>query len=521
MSKIAKNTALIMILGVFCKVIGFGRDQALTALYGINGYGGIYLAVSSIPDIIFALVGTCIITTFIPMHYEIKSIDGEERANKFLNNVFNITIVVSFFITLFGMIFPDILVKVFAMGLKGSQFNTAVKFTQILMIGGFFTGISGVITAFLNINEEFVIPTIVSLPFNIISIVSIFISIKTSPYVMVIGISIGLISKFLIQIIYAYKKGYRYKFKIDIKDKYLRKMMILLIPILIGVAVNQVNSAVDNSMATNFGVGCVSAISYAGKLNSFIMGIFTVSLTSVIYPKLSELLVDKNKDGFVSIITKSINLVIIFILPVSAGAIILSSPIVSILFEKGRFDSNATYMTALALSGYSVGMIAYSLRDILGKIFYSLKDTKTPMINGIIAVILNIIMDIYFSKVFGYAGLTLATSISSIVCIITLFISLHKKAGYFGQDKIFSTLIKSLISVIIMSFTVKFVFNNMSNLIDIKIIDLSVSILAGGFVYLGLMYILKVDELNMILEIVIKYKEKLISSVKKEKSELI
>ncbi|EPZ61925.1 matE family protein [[Clostridium] sordellii ATCC 9714] len=292
--------------------------------------------------------------------------------------------------------------------------------------------------------------------------------------------------------------------------------MILLIPILIGVAVNQVNSAVDNSMATNFGVGCVSAISYAGKLNSFIMGIFTVSLTSVIYPKISELLVDKNKDGFVSIITKSINLVIIFILPVSAGAIILSSPIVSILFEKGRFDSNATYMTALALSGYSVGMIAYSLRDILGKIFYSLKDTKTPMINGIIAVILNIIMDIYFSKVFGYAGLTLATSISSIVCIITLFISLHKKAGYFGQDKIFSTLIKSLISVIIMSFTVKFVFNNMSNLIDIKIIDLSVSILAGGFVYLGLMYILKVDELNMILEIVIKYKEKLISSVKKK-----
>lgn len=326
MSKIAKNTALIMILGVFCKVIGFGRDQALTALYGINGYGGIYLAVSSIPDIIFALVGTCIITTFIPMHYEIKSIDGEERANKFLNNVFNITIVVSLFITLFGMIFPDILVKVFAMGLKGGQFNTAVKFTQILMIGGFFTGISGVITAFLNINGEFVIPTIVSLPFNIISIISIFISIKTSPYVMVIGISIGLISKFLIQIIYAYKKGYRYKFKIDIKDKYLKKMMILLIPILIGVAVNQVNSAVDNSMATNFGVGCVSAISYAGKLNSFIMGIFTVSLTSVIYPKLSELLVDKNKDGFVSIITKSINLVIIFILPVSAGAIILSSP---------------------------------------------------------------------------------------------------------------------------------------------------------------------------------------------------
>ena len=96
------------------------------------------------------------------MHYEIKNKDGEERAKSFLNNIFNIAIIVSLFITLFGMIFPDVIVKIFAMGLKGNQFKIAVNFTQILMIGGFFTGISGVITAFLNINEEFVVPSIVS-----------------------------------------------------------------------------------------------------------------------------------------------------------------------------------------------------------------------------------------------------------------------------------------------------------------------------------------------------------------------
>ena len=298
-------------------------------------------------------------------------------------------------------------------------------------------------------------------------------------------------------------------------------MMILLAPILIGVAVNQINTAVDNSMATGFGVESVASLNYANKLNSFIMGIFTVSLTSVIYPSLSKLLVDKNKEGFVSIITKSINLVIIFILPISAGSIILSKPIVSMLFERGMFDNNATQMTALALSGYSIGMIAYSLRDILSKIFYSLKDTKTPMINGIIAVALNIVMDIYFSKSFGYVGLTLATSISSIICIITLFISLYRKAGYFGQDKIFSTLIKSLISVVIMSFIVLFIYNNLANLINIKIINLGISISVGGIVYLGVMYMLKVDELNMILEIAEKYKEKIILNIKQEKSDLI
>ena len=166
MSNIAKNTALIMTLGVLCKVLGFTRDIVLSSLYGVKGYGGIYLAISNIPDIIFALIGTCIITTFIPMHYEIKNKDGEERAKSFLNNIFNIAIIVSLLITIFGMIFPDVIVKIFAMGLKGNQFKIAVNFTQILMIGGFFTGISGVITAFLNINEEFVVPSIVSMPFN-------------------------------------------------------------------------------------------------------------------------------------------------------------------------------------------------------------------------------------------------------------------------------------------------------------------------------------------------------------------
>ncbi|MGL5755255.1 MAG: murein biosynthesis integral membrane protein MurJ [Paraclostridium sp.] len=521
MSKIAKNTALIMVLGILCKILGFARDIVLSSLYGVGGYGGIYLSVVSIPDIIFALIGTCIMTTFIPLHYEIKNKEGEERANNFLNNVFNITIIVSLMITLFGVFFPEVIVKLFAMGLKGEQFDVAVKFTRILMIGGFFTGISGLVTAYLNINEEFAIPSIVSIPFNIIVIASMFLSVKTSPYVMVIGTSIGLTSRFVLQIIYAYKKGYRYKLKIDFKDKYLGKMLILSTPVLIGVAVNQLNTAVDKSMATKFGIESVSALSYAGKLNTFIMGIFIVSLSSVIYPKLSELLVDKDKDGFVSIITKSINIVILFIIPISAGAIILSNPIVSMLFERGKFDNNATNMTALALTGYSIGMIAYALRDILGKIFYSLKDTKTPMVNGIIAVALNIIMDIYFSRMFGYAGLPLATSISSIICTITLFISLYKRAGYFGQDKILWTLGKSLFSVVIMSVVVIFTYNSLTMVIGSTVITLALSISIGGLIYLGLMYILKVDELNMIIEMGMKIKDNLIRKIKDKKSELI
>ncbi|WP_373599921.1 murein biosynthesis integral membrane protein MurJ [Paraclostridium bifermentans] len=519
MSKVAKNTILIMILGIVCKVLGFGRDIVLGSLYGLGGYGGIYVSVISIPNITFAMISSCIMTTFIPMHYEIKNNCGIKRSDEFLNNVFNITIIVSLIVALFGIFFTEPIVKIFAMGLQGSEFDIAVKFTKILMIGGFFTGIAGIMTAYLNINGEFTIPSIVSIPYNIIVIIAMYISVKTSPYIMVIGTSIGVISTFIVQLIAAYKKGYRYRFKINLKDEYLIKMLILASPILIGVAVNQVNAAVDKSMATDFGIESAAALGYASKLNGFIMGIFIASLASVIYPKLSELLIDDNKEGFVSIITKSINLIIIFIIPISAGAIILSNPIVSMLFESGKFDSEATKMTALALSGYSLGMIAYSLRDILSKIFYSLKDTKTPMINGIVAVALNIIMDIYFSRKFGYVGLTFATSLSSIICVISLFIGLHKKAGYFGQDKIIKTLLKSLISVVVMSLAVLFVYNNIVNIFNLTVIPLSIAVFVGGLLYLGLMFILRVDELDIILDLTKKIITNLKIKILKNKAE--
>ncbi|MGL5640963.1 MAG: polysaccharide biosynthesis C-terminal domain-containing protein, partial [Paraclostridium sp.] len=112
-------------------------------------------------------------------------------------------------------------------------------------------------------------------------------------------------------------------------------------------------------------------------------------------------------------------------------------------------------------------------------------------------------------------------SISSIICTITLFISLYKKAGYFGQDKILWTLGKSLFSVVIMSVAVTFIYNNLVTVISSTIITLGISISIGGIIYLGLMYILKVDELNMIIEMGMKIKNNLICKIKNKKSELI
>ena len=447
-------------------------------------------------------------TTFIPMYFEVSSDLGKEKALNYANNVFNIVMVICIVLAILGFIFIEPLVKVFAMGFEGQTLKLAIDFTRITIIGMVFTGLSHVMTAYLQIKNNFTVLGLISVPKNIIIIIFIILSVKYNPYIMVWATLVGISTEFLFQLPFAIKRGYKYQPYINIKDKYIRKMSRLIVPVLIGVAVNQINTMVDRTLASSLVEGSISAINYANKLNLFIMVLFITSINVVIYPMISKLLSEDNKEKFISYLVQSINSVILLIIPISVGAIVLATPIVKLLFQRGAFDARATSMTAIALTMYSIGMVAFGLRDILNSVFCALKDTKTPMINGAIAMIMNIVLNIILVKYLQLAGLALATSISSIVCIFLLFASLKEKIGYFGQDKIINTTIKSIISAIVMGIVTYFTYNMISNLLGIgfvrEAISLVISVGAGGITYGILVIVLKIDEINVITNMVKK-----------------
>lgn len=506
MNKIAKATVGLMIATILAKVLGFGRELVLASSYGASMYSDAYLTAMNIPIVIFASIGASITTTFIPIYYDINKNLGEERALKFTNNIFNISICICLLLTILGSIFTEPLVKIFAFGFKQKTFEIAVSFTRILMISIVFTGLSVIMTAYLQVKENFTIPGLVSVPRNIIIISSIFLSVKYGPYVMVWGSVLGVVSEFLFQFPFAIKKGYKYKLYISINDKYIKKAAFLICPVLIGIGVNQINVMIDRTLASTLVEGSISSLNYANKLNGFVMALFIVSIGTVIYPMLSKLSNENNREEFIQSVVKSINIVVLLVTPISVGAIVLSNPIVKILFERGAFDSKATYMTALALVMYSIGMLSVGLVDILGKVFYSLQDTKIPMINSAISMVMNIIFNLVLIKYLKHAGLALGTSLSSMVCTVLLFRSLKKKIGYFGQDKILKTIFKAIISSVVMGCTTYFSHNILLNILNVgfvhEIIALCGSIVTGIIVYLTLVILFKVEEVNVIIQII-------------------
>lgn len=501
MSKLAKATFGLMVATMIGKVLGFGRELVLASGYGAGIYSDAYITAMNIPIVIFGVIGSTLATVLIPMYMEVNRDLGEKKSLVFINNVFNLVILACIILGALGFIFTKELVGIFAVGYEGEALKIAINFTRITILGIVFTGLSYVMTSYLQIKDNFTTPGLSSVPKNIIIIISILLSLKYNPYIMIWGTLLAMASEFLYQLPSAIKLGYRYIWCIDLKDKYIKKMAWLMGPVLIGVAVNQVNILIDRTLASTVVEGAVSALNYADKLNGFVISIFITSISAVIYPLLSQLTSDQDKSRFTSAVVKSINCVVVLVLPISVGTIVLAQPIVRELFQRGAFDSKATYMTALALSMYSIGMVSFGLRDVLGKIFYSLQDTKTPMRNGLITMAMNIALDFVFVGSLGLAGITLSTSISSIICILLLFRSLKKKVGYYGQDKIKKTMFKSALASVIMGFVIYNLYQYMMRRSINGDICLFGVICVGVAVYGLLVILFKVDEIKIVTDV--------------------
>lgn len=495
-----KTAVLLMVLTILSKIMGFAREVILSYFYGATNVSDAYIISITIPSVIFALVGAGISTGFIPMFSSIERDYGEDEAKKYTNNLINIILVLCTIIVVFVLFFATTVVKLFAAGFEGETLALAVRFTKISILGIYFTGVISVFSGFLQLKDKFAIPALIGIPMNIIVILSLVISSKTDILVLSIGTVLATVSQFIFLLPHIKKAGYKYKFIIDLKDKHIINMARIAIPVIIGVSVNQINVLVDRSLASNVAVGGISALTYANRLNSFVQGIFVISISTVMYPMISKMAAKKDMDGLEKSIIEAINSISILVLPATIGAMIFSGPIVKLLFGRGAFDPAALKMTSSALFFYAVGMIGFGLREVLSRGFYALKDSRTPMINGVIAVSINIVLNIILSRYLGIGGLSLATSISAIIGSSLLIISLRKKLQGFSFTKILISWIKILAASLAMGLIAKLSYGVLLKSLG-ESLALILSIAIGGLVYLAILPFLKLEEVENIIEI--------------------
>lgn len=496
-----KTALLLMIITILSKFIGFARDISLSYFYGASSITDAYLISITISSVIFGFIGTGIATGYIPMYSKIESSEGSKEGNRYTNNLINIILFLCTLMLVFGLIFAVPLVKIFASGFEGETLDLAVRFTRIGLAGMYFTGLIAIFNGFLQLKGNYAIPALIGFPLNFFTILAIIISSKGNVIFLSIGSVVAIASQLLLVLPFAYKKGYRYKPVFDIKDKHIKNMVYIALPVIIGVSVNQINVLVDRTIASKIAEGGISALNYANRLNGFIQGIFVLSISTALYPMISKMAAENNMQGLKKSVAEAISGINLLVIPATVGSMVFAEPVVMLLFGRGAFDSNAISLTTAALFYYSIGMLGFGLREVLSRAFYSLQDTKTPAINAAIAVVINIVLNIVLSKFMGIGGLALATSISAIVCTGLLFISLRKKIGEFGLKNISISFVKITVSSLVMGIIAKVAFNGI-NAHASQNLALIAAIGVGAVVYGVMIYFMKIEEVDSLIGMV-------------------
>lgn len=496
-----KTAILIMLITVLSKILGLLRDIILSYFYGASNISDAYLVSLIIPGVIFSFIGIAINTGYIPMYSNIIKRYGEKEAVNYTNNLVNLLILLCTAVAILILLFTDPIVKIFASGFSEDTINITVSFTKIMVFSIYFTSLVHVFSGYLQLKNNYIIPALIGFPLNLFFIISIILSSKINIIVLAIGSTIAYLAQFLLLIPFVKKEGYNYKPHIDLNNDYIKKMIYLGLPVIVGTSVNQINILVDSTLASQQAVGGVSALNYANKLNLFVQGIFVMSIATVIFPIMSKMFANENKDAFKKTIKESIISVILLVIPAIIGFMIFSSQIVTLLFGRGAFDSEAIKLTSSAVFFYSIGMIGFGLREILARAFYSMQDTKTPMINATMGVIVNIILNIILAQYMGIGGLALATSISAILTSILLFINLRKKIGPFGLKDISRSLIKIVFASLIMGVVAKISFKYFETILS-QNFSLLIAIIIGGSFYLIIIYFMKIDDVEGMVKII-------------------
>ncbi len=503
MSSLYKSAGIVALSTLCSRILGLIRDVLMAAHFGAARTADVFFVAFMIPNLFRRLVAEGALTiSFIPVYTETRINDGESEAEKLAVKVMTVQSIVIFVIISAGILFsPQIMYIFFGRGDSPEVFNLSVNLTRIMFPYLFFVGFVAFAMGYLNSQGRFFAPAFAPVLLNVGMISGILFLTKLFEepiYGAAIGVLIGGILQFAMQIPYMLREGFHFRISVDFRHPGIRKIFRMLAPALFGIAVYQINTLVSNMLASMISEGSVSYIYYTNRLTELVLGIFIVSIGNVILPEMSKLSAMDDRKKFRKLFADSVSSALFLAVPATAGLISAGVPVISVIFLHGRFTYNDALMTYNSLVCASAGIVFISALRIATPAFYSMKDTKTPVISATVALTLNLVLGyILMHTPLKHAGLTLANSISSVVQTFILLTQLKKKTGGINLRKIMTSMIKFITASLIMSVVVVWLssFTDWGKAgLTTRVIWLMFIIFSGGGVYFIVCYFMHADE---------------------------
>ena len=432
---IIKSTYIIGLGTLTSRVLGFFRDVILAKLLGTGSMADAFFVAFKIPNLFRDLVGEgAVNAAIVPLMHEYK--EKKEALWEFFSVVLILAMIVLSVITILGILLAPVIVRLMAPGfiidrekLELTIFLTKLLFPYLLLIG--LTAYSmGILYTF----RSFKIPAFSPCLLNIAMIVSAYFArgMKEPVVGLAIGVLVGGFLQLFVQIKPVFDLGIRFKKPSTLRHPMAMRMAKLLLPRMLGGGVYQLTVFIDTfcaSLSSIVGPGGISAIYYANRIIQFPMGIFSVAMASAVLPTLSTFAHKNDLPSMKRMIIFSLENIFFIMCPTTVVLLLLSSPIIRLLFQRGEFDFYSTQITSWALAYLSIGLFSFGGIKILVTAFHSLQDTKTPVKVAALCLVINTALNFILMYPLKVGGIALASALAGTIDFLILFYILDKKLG--------------------------------------------------------------------------------------------
>ncbi len=458
---IFRHTAVVSGFTGASRLLGFLREVLMAHFFGTTLAKSAFDIAFRIPNLFRRLFGEgALSAAFVPVFSETLSSGGQKEARELAGKVMTLLATVLLMIVI-GAI--AIIKLALAHGFNSGRIGAVLPLLGIMFPYMFFICLVALCMGILNACHRFALPAATPILLNVVWILALYIlcprfgtTVDERIYGVAWGILIAGALQLLAQIPALLMSGVMPIPSFSWHDPRLRSVLLLMGPAAIGRGVHQLNVVIDGLLALWVGDWAPAALTYAERLIYLPLGIFATAMGTVLLATFSKQTATSNISQIPRTMADSLKGLMLFMLPATAGLMVLTTPIVQLAFEweGGKFDATSTILTARALWWYAPGLVVFSLYKILVPAFYALKDTKTPVRIGIYAVFANFILNILFILTWpdGYkhAGLACATVIASALNCIALALLLSQRVGSPGWKMLAGSLMRTLLATIIM-----------------------------------------------------------------------
>lgn len=451
-SGMMRSAAIVAVAYVLSRILGLLREMILARKFGTSPDMDAYVAAFRIPDLLFLVIMSGAFgAAFIPVFADFIDRNDRERASRLASSMLTWTGLGILLLSAIAYVLASPLTHLVAPGYDSYTHNLTVDLMRPLLLSPVFLGLAIACKGILEAQNQFAWPAFAPVLYNLAIIVAAyFFADEFGIRAVVWGVIIGAFAQLALQTPAVIRTGLTLRPTLDRTVDGLREVLRLLGPRVIGLAAFQLNFIFVSAFASILGAQYVSGLNYAWLLLMLPHGVLALSMSTVAFPSLAALYGRGDRDGFARLLDRTMRPLLFLSIPASVAFVMVGKAVITVIFEGGRFTTQSTAIVSSAFFWFALGLVGYGLTEVVTRVFYAMKDTRTPVITTILTIILNIILCRLLMESLGVEGLALSLSVTTAAEAIIMMAFLKQRSGRIFSDGFFSWLVRVSLAAAIM-----------------------------------------------------------------------